>query len=147
MDLNPDLPWRTIRSDGFNGHAGPFRHARAGENEWLTALELQAHHLNSGGVCHGGVLLTLADLGMGAACFDAGDRHPCATIELGAHFIAAAKGGQTVVARAWQDRRAGDLGFMAAELEAGGRLVMRASGIWKYLSSKRPGTETELGKT
>lgn len=138
MDLDPDLPWREIRGEGFNRTVGPIRFARAGGNEWRAAIELDDRHINSGGVCHGGVLLTLADVAMGAASFEAGNRHPCATVELTGHFLAAARKGQWLLAVARQDRAAGGLSFMTVEMHAGGRQVMRAAGIWKYLASKTP---------
>jgi acyl-coenzyme A thioesterase PaaI-like protein len=55
------------------------------------------------------------------------------------HFLAAAKRGQRVLARARQLRLVRGLSFMEARLEAGGREVMRASGLWKQLDSRAPG--------
>lgn len=139
MEFDDSLPWRTIRGEGFNRTVGPVRFARAGENEWHACLEIEDRHINSGGVCHGGVLLTLADIAMGAASFEAADRHPCATIEMGGHFLAATKRGQLALAVARQERGVRDLSFMSSVVYAGGRPVMRASGIWKYLASKAAG--------
>lgn len=139
MDYDPSLPWRTIRGEGFNRTVGPIRFARAGENRWQACLEIEDRHINTGGVCHGGVLLTLADVAMGAASFEAGGGHPCATIEFGSHFLAATKKGQLALAVARQERAVRGLSFMSVEIHAGGRPVMRGSGIWKYLASKAPG--------
>ncbi|MEM6489395.1 MAG: PaaI family thioesterase [Pseudomonadota bacterium] len=142
LDLDPDfdaLAWRAVRGDGFNAYLGPAAFARAGEDTWYGALTLERQHINVGGVCHGGVLMSLADITMGTATFEAGGGHPCATIEMNSHFVAAAKAGQPLVCRATQVRRTSGLSFMAAELAAGGRLVLRASGIWKYLSSRSAG--------
>ncbi|MEM8842369.1 MAG: PaaI family thioesterase [Pseudomonadota bacterium] len=140
MKFDPSLPWRDISSGGFNQLIGPARFARAGENEWHGMLALDERHRNVGGVCHGGVTLSLADLTMGTATFEAGGRRPCATIEMGSHFLAAAKMGQSLLAIATQDRGVRDLSFMSCEIWATGddsrRLVMRASGIWKYLASR-----------
>ena len=133
MDYDPALPWRDVRGEGFNAHVGPFRFADPGDGRWLAALELRPIHINIGGVCHGGVLLSLADVAMGAATYAAGGQRPCATIDLDAHFLAAAKAGQTLVAEARQLRLVRTLSFMECEIWAGGRQVMRASGIWKYL--------------
>lgn len=102
-------------------------------------MVLDARHINVGGVCHGGMLLSLADVTMGAATFTAGGGHPCATIQMDAHFIAAAKEGQRLVGVATQLRKARELSFMQCEIWAGGRLAMRASGTWKYLASGAPG--------
>jgi len=139
MDYDPDLPWRDIRGEGYNAHIGPIRFAPLGGRRWCASLVLDARHINVGGVCHGGVLLSLADVAMGASTFAAGDGHPCATIQLDGHFLAAAKEGQRLVAVATQLRRVRELSFMACEIWAEGRHVMRASGTWKYLSSRSPG--------
>jgi len=139
MEIDPTLPWRDVRGSGFNAHIGPIRFARAGEDEWRAALEIDDRHINVGGVCHSGVLLSLADVAMGTATYAAGPDHPCATIELSAQFLAAAKMGQTLHAAARQLRRVRELSFMECEIWAGGRQVMHASGIWKYLASRRPG--------
>ncbi len=143
MEYDPDLPWREVRGEGFNAHIGPIRFAPLGERRWCAALEIDGRHVNVGGVCHGGVLLSLADVAMGASTFAAGDGHPCATIQLDGQFLAAAKAGQRLLAEATQLRRVRELSFMACEIRAGGRQVMRAGGIWKYLSSRAPGATAQ----
>jgi len=139
MDYDPDLPWRDIRGEGYNAHIGPIRFAPLGGRRWCASLVLDGRHINVGGVCHGGLLLSLADVAMGASTFAAGDGHPCATIQLDGHFLAAAKEGQRLLAVATQLRRVRELSFMACAIWAEGRHVMRASGTWKYLSSRSPG--------
>jgi len=139
MELDPSLAWRTVLGPGFNDHVGPVRLARVGETEWRAALLLDDRHVNAGGVTHGGVLLTLADIAMGAATYEAGPHHPCATIELSSRFLAAAKPGQTLLAEVRQLRRVRELSFMECEIRAGGRQVLAAGGIWKYLASRGPG--------
>jgi len=139
MDYDPSLPWREVRGEGFNRHIGPIRFAQLSGDRFHAALEVRDIHINVGGVCHGGVLLSLADVAMGAGTYAAGGDHPCATIEIDGHFLAAAKRGQLLLADARQNRRVKALSFMQCEIWAGGRQVMRASGIWKYLDSRTPG--------
>lgn len=139
MHYDPNLPWREIRGEGFNAHIGPIRFAELGESRWCASLVLDARHINVGGVCHGGALLSLADVAMGAATFAAGGQHPCATIQMDAHFLAAARAGERLLALATQLRKVRQLSFMQCEIWAEGRQVMRASGTWKYLSSRAPG--------
>ena len=137
MEMDTTLPWRDIQGTGFNAHIGPIRFADAGAGRYCAALELRAFHLNVGGVCHGGVLLAFADTAMGTATFSAAGGEPCATIDLDAHFLAAAKQGQTLMAEARQLRSVRGLSFMTCDIHAGGRQVMRANGIWKYLETGR----------
>lgn len=146
MELPENLEWRDRRPAGFNEHVGPMRFARAGEGLWYTTLELDERHMNTGGVCHGGVCMTLADVAMGAAAYQAGGRRPCATIDLEAHFLAAAKKGQVLVAAARLNRLVSGIAFMECELSAGGRKCMRASGIWKYLASREPAVPGQRGE-
>lgn len=141
-----ELDWRDLRPIGFNAYIGPMRFAEAGDGLWYTALHLDERHLNVGGVCHGGVYMTLADVAMGAAAYEAGGRHPCATIDFQAHFLAAAKQGQTLLAAARLNRLVGGLAFMECKLTAGGRRCMQASGIWKLLSSRKPAAPGESGE-
>ena len=145
MDI-AELQWRDLRPTGFNAYVGPMRFAGAGDGLWYAALDLDARHMNVGGVCHGGVYMTLADVAMGAAAYEAGGRHPCATIDFQAHFLAAAKRGQTLLAAARSNRLVSGVAFMECELTAGGRRCMRASGIWKFLASRKPAAPGERGE-
>jgi uncharacterized protein (TIGR00369 family) len=133
MHPDPALEWREIRDDGFNSHIGPIRMARLDEKTWQATLTLDARHINAGGVCHGGVLMSLADVAMGAASYQAGGNRRCATIDFEAHFLAAAKQGQTLMVTAHQNRMVSEISFMECEVSGGERLCLRASGIWKYL--------------
>lgn len=144
MRYDPDLPWRDVRGEGFNAQIGPIRFAPLGEARWCASLVLDSRHINIGGVCHGGVLLSLADVAMGVATFEAGDGGPCATIQMDGHFIASAREGQRLVALATQLRKVRELSFMQCEVWAEGgqaerqteRQVLRASGTWKYLAGR-----------
>lgn len=159
MRYDPDLPWRDVRGEGFNAQIGPIRFAPLGEARWCATLLLDSRHINIGGVCHGGVLLSLADVAMGVATFEAGGGHPCATIQMDAHFLASARAGQRLVALATQLRKVRELSFMQCGIwaeggqvgsEVGGqvevhreRQVLRASGTWKYLAGRaRDSAET-----
>lgn len=137
------LDWRLLRLSGVNAHIGPMRFAAGAKGEWYLALELDERHMNLGGICHGGVLLTVADTAMGTAAFEARGRRLCATIGLQSQFVAAAKKDQTLLAHVMLDRLAGGLAFMQCELHAGGRLCMRATGIWKYLSGRKSAAYSE----
>ncbi|MEL6268159.1 MAG: PaaI family thioesterase, partial [Pseudomonadota bacterium] len=132
------MAWRPVRAAGFNAHVGPVDFAPTPTASY-GLLALDDRHINAGGVCHGGVLLTMADITMGKTTFDLGDQHPCSTIQMDCHFVAAAKIGQVLLCRAHQVRKAGGLSFMACEMAAGARIVARASGVWKYLASRAPG--------
>ncbi len=134
MDWDPTLEWRTIVDDGFNSLIGPLYFASSGDRAALTRLTLEQKHINIGGVCHGGVLLSVADVAMGWMARRLAKDAPVATIDLDGHFLAGAKLGQTLLAEASCNRRVRDLAFMTCRIRAGGRDVFAASGIWKTLS-------------
>lgn len=143
-DYDPSLPWRRLKGGGFNDHIGPVLLARADPDAWHATLIIDERHRNAGGVCHGGVTMTLADLTMGSATYEAGGSRACATIEMDSHFLAAAKESQRLLAVATQLRMVRDLSFMSCEIwalsdEKEARQILRASGIWKYLASRAPG--------
>ena len=73
---------------------------------------------------------------MGSAAYAAGGRRPCTTIEMDAHFIAAAKLGQRLIGAAHVARATREIAFMECRLYAGGRQTLRASGVWKYLAPR-----------
>ena len=137
MDFDPDLEWRDVRDTGFNAHIGPIRLATVSDREWAFHLDLDQRHINFGGVCHGGVLMSLADTGMGASASIAAGRAACATIAFNADFVAAVKIGHVLHGRARLVRRVRDLCFMETELWSNGRQVLRAAGIWKELTKGR----------
>ncbi|MEL6507359.1 MAG: PaaI family thioesterase [Pseudomonadota bacterium] len=137
------LDWRDALAESFSTLIGPmaFAYDPSADNErWYARLTVDDQHLNLGGVCHGGVLLTLADNAMGSAAYMAGGRIPCATIELSSQFIAGVHKGESVIAEAIMTRRTPEIAFLTATLWATqrksgpDRIAMKASGIWKYLS-------------
>lgn len=137
MEFRDDLDWLDYRPKGFNAYVGPFFIARLTDTEYRMHLNIQDHHLNQGGVVHGGVSMTLMDNAMGMAShYESGQ--PVATIEFAAKFIAAAKGGGPLYGRALIERRTADLCFMTGELWSHGRKTLTASGVWKCIAPKGP---------
>lgn len=134
MKFDTDLDWTEVVDNGFNSFIGPIRFADCGDH-WLGALVLQPHHLNKGGVCHGGVYMALADTTMGIAAHRVSDHQPAATIDFQTHFLAAAKLGQELICKARLNRAISGLVFMEGELWSGERKCARTNGIWKQLSS------------
>jgi len=130
MKYDPTLPWRRVQGGGFNDHIGPVMFAQVGQDEYHFALPLEDRHMNSGGVAHGGLMMSVADTGMGASAYDAAGQKPVATIDFECDFLAPGKGGQMLHGQAHIVRKARELLFMRADLYSDARHVMRASGIW-----------------
>ena len=61
-----------------------------------TAVELKHEHMNPMGACHGGLLLTLADVAAGAAAISLGNL--AMTVSTDYHFLNGAKEGSVIYA-------------------------------------------------
>ena len=133
LEFDASLAYRPIQMERFNALIGPILFAANSESEWRFYLDLDDRHANVGGVCHGGVLMSLADIGMGAAAFRAVGRRPVATIAFNAQFVSAAKSGGRVHGRSNLIRWVKEIVFMESDLWFQDRQVMNATGIWKVL--------------
>ncbi len=147
FEFDDSLAYREIRDVGFNGLVGPIRFATVAEDEWRFYLDLDRRHSNVGGVCHGGALATLVDVGMGAAAFRAVGHRPVATIELNIQFVAAAKPGNRVHGRSRLVRAVKNIVFMSCEARSDGRLVVNGTGVWKVLDKTSYRSARDRGPT
>jgi uncharacterized protein (TIGR00369 family) len=99
----------------------------------VMAFDPRPEHGNSWGGVHGGILLTLLDIGMGTAA--RGLEPGCAgatTVELKANFLAVAKGALTTRCRAQRTGRS--LIFAEGEVHDGaGTLLAKGSGTFKLV--------------
>lgn len=116
---------------------GGIRLDEATKGQIAFSLELRPEHLNSIGVAHGGMVLTLLDVALGGAARS--DRLPeftrAATIDLSTSFIRAAQGRLTVRARVLRSGRS--IVFCEGEIvDASGEVVAKAIGSFKYDSPK-----------
>lgn len=136
MKLEPDLDWRPIHSEGFIGNIGGVDFAIRSATETRARFSVTAFHANSNGVCHGGALMAVADVSMGASAFNLGGSRPCATIGFDCAFLAPARIGDTVAGFVTIERISRDVCFARAAFYAEDRKAMTASGIWKYLNRK-----------
>lgn len=97
-----------------------------GESE--ISLDLEPHHLNPGGIVHGGVIASMLDMASGLAHrtkLGPGGTH--VTTQLTVQYLASATDG-TLVARGRVLQHGGRVGFAEAELRRDdGRLVAKAS--------------------
>ena len=115
--------------------AGPV-FQRDDEDGKLFGFRVQLNHHNLGGVAHGGMLATFADIVLGQ--FPARDfGKMTVTIRLVMDYIAPAKSGDWVVARPNVTRTTRNLVFAETTLIAGQRSLLTASAVFKTLSRPR----------
>lgn len=117
--------------DDFVSHVGPL-YVKAETDGLRVGLVIERRHSNPMGVAHGGMMVTLADMVMGAGCgFVTGIRFPHPTISLNCDFVRGPKVGQWVEGTARIARRTRNFIFASCELVADGEVMLTASGVFK----------------
>lgn len=138
--MTPAQRTDTYPTDRFTRFVGIEEVLLEDEGRILAEIELEEHHLNEGGVVHGGLLATLLDVVMGSAVvstLDLDGGEWCATQSLTTDFIRPGTEG-TLYAVGEVERR----GQLAAN--AVGRVhsgdddtIARATGVWAIRRSER----------
>ncbi|WP_160383612.1 PaaI family thioesterase [Pseudooceanicola pacificus] len=128
----PGEGWAPVDDTGFIGHVGPLWQRQDKDGVPILAFTSDEHHRNSNGVVQGGMLMTLADRGMGRMA-----RHevqgPVATVSFSYDFMAAAPIGRFIELHPRIAKRTGSLLFMESVLISDGEVLGRAHGVWKKL--------------
>lgn len=129
----------SIRS-GFIDFLG-LEFVRAENGEAELRLPLQAHHMNSWEVMHGGVTMSMLDMGMSLAARSAlPDGTGVVTVEMKTNFMQPGVGEMRAFGRVLH--RTTTLAFCEAEVrDANGKLVAKAMGTFKYLRRLAVGRE------
>jgi acyl-coenzyme A thioesterase PaaI-like protein len=121
------------QEDTFLGHVGGLTWRR-GHDRTDTCVLLAPHHLNPNGTAHGGLLLTLLDITLGATVESflgvTADRHPV-TLQLSCSMLAPAHGGELLFGEAAVDRATGTVTFVSARLHRRGQTVLTASAVFR----------------
>jgi uncharacterized protein (TIGR00369 family) len=113
------------------------RHSAGGTAQ--IAYEARPEHLNSFGMVHGGVVMTLLDVAMASAARSLQPELGMITIELKTSFMRPAVG--ALIARAEVLHRTRNMAFVQGQVEnAAGQLCAHATGTFKY--ALRPASPT-----
>lgn len=109
---------------------GPF--LVRGEGDALEiGLLLDERHTNSRGSVHGGVLATLADIGMGyAMAFSSQPPLPLVTASMTLDYVASAQIGDWLSIRLQHSRRGRQMAFASALLCVDDKVVAQASAVF-----------------
>jgi uncharacterized protein (TIGR00369 family) len=118
--------------DPFEIHVGPaYQHGPAGVRRF--AFRIDERHVNRRGVVHGGMLLTFADMALGAAAWDFTDRAPCVTLGMQTQFLKSARIGNIVDVKPELLRRTRALLFIRGDFTVDGETIFTAASVWKLL--------------
>jgi uncharacterized protein (TIGR00369 family) len=114
----------------FNALVGPL-YRRSDEHGISIGLRLEEKHTNSRGICHGGMLATLADLALGYALAGRGGAAGSFfTVQLSIDYASPAKAGEWVESEVEIQQAGARLAFANCYLVASGRRIARASAIF-----------------
>ena len=130
MSAIPEGFRRIERLSPFNALVGPLYERRDGDNVSI-GLALEEKHTNSRGICHGGVLATLADLALGYAMLaKSGDKGSFVTAHLALDYAGSAKAGDWIESRVEIQHAGARLAFANCYLLCGTRPIVHASAIF-----------------
>lgn len=106
--------------------AGPFYQRKGGTIREVFLLA-ERKHCNTGGMVHGGLLMTMADLALCAACREGLEGERAITVSLNSEFLAAGKEGDFITAKAELTRRGRSMAFARCVISAGDKDILTAS--------------------
>jgi acyl-coenzyme A thioesterase 13 len=122
-----------VSTGGFNRYVGPMYRLPDADGGAVRrfAFVIAEKHMNAAGSAHGGMLMTLADVAMSRTSRLATGARDVSTVSLNCDFVGPGRLGDLVEARVCISRSARTMVFLSAELYAGERLLLVASGLWK----------------
>ncbi len=125
---------RIKRGGPFVAGLGDLYYRRNGA-DIVIALRVTQRHTNMRGIAHGGLLASLADtaLGIGLTLWCEG-KQSFVTVSLTTDFLAAARPGDWVEAHVQVERIGGRVAFAGCHLEAGGKRLLRATGVFAVMA-------------
>jgi len=124
------------RLSPFNALVGPLYARKRRGRELSIGLRIERKHTNSRGICHGGVLATLADLSLGYAMHaKLGGKASFVTAHLAVDYAGAARVGDWIEAEVEIQRMGARLAFANCYLVVDGRRIVRASAIFARADS------------
>ena len=120
---------------GFSEHIGPlFRQGGDDPGSWVFGFRAGAHHVNRGGVLHGGMLMSFADHCLGEIVHQT-TQSRCSTISLQVNFAAPGRAGDWIACEGQVTRVTRSVVFIRGRVFVAERMLADVQGVWKLLSS------------
>lgn len=121
-----------VVNEAFMETVGPIYVRRNDAGAWDLGCLALPRHANRFGAVHGGMLATLVDYAIGLNLLEAGAPDiRLGTVSLNIDFISAGLLGEWLLVRVQIDKSQGRLRFCSCAMYgSGGRLVLRASGVF-----------------
>jgi uncharacterized protein (TIGR00369 family) len=105
----------------------------------IIGLRVEEKHLNTRGIAHGGMLVTLADSALGIVLATTRTPpQPMVTVNLSTDFVSAAHDGDWIEAHVDVVKIGARLAFANCYLVVGSRRILRASGVFALVPPAKP---------
>ena len=137
--MNNDFEQISLKK-GFMKHNGGVLFKTISENEYQFKTTINENHLNAANITHGGFIAALIDAGAGTAAHRSTENNPCVTISLELKFISAVRLGNELIGKVKIQKKTNTMVFLTCELNVENKIVATASGVWKILKKKFPGS-------
>jgi acyl-coenzyme A thioesterase PaaI-like protein len=122
---------------GFGRRIGPLYDRRRGPGEAWLGFRVEEHHVNSLGNCHGGMLMSFADMAWGRI-ISLRMSYSWATVRLNCDFLSAAQLGDFVEGDGELLAEQDQVFTVRGRVWVGERTLMTGTGIFKALSPRPP---------
>lgn len=130
----PPLPGFVLAdaADPFEMGSGPFWMDPAiGGGRARLALRIAERHCNSGGVVHGGLLMTMMDLCLALTARSGPEIDFVFTVSMNAEFVESGRPGDLVEAHGELVRSGRSLAFVRGQIRAEERVLLNASAVFR----------------
>jgi uncharacterized protein (TIGR00369 family) len=132
----PPAGFTPVAGMGFSELAGPFfQKIEAGR--LYRGLRVEPRHTNRLGIAHGGLLLTFADILLGATLRHALGNRPAVTVKLSTDLVNAARAGDWLEGVGEVSRAGSNLAFLRGRAYVGARTVLTVEGVFQLLASRK----------
>ena len=121
--------------DPFENGAGPFYWRQLPDGSHHFVMRSEPRHGNAYGVIHGGLMMTMADLTM-AVTAKAEPDDAYVTVSFNSEFVASARAGDLVEARAELVRRTGSMAFVRGHIHVGDSTLFVCSAVMKRIGKR-----------
>jgi len=122
---------------GMIAHNGPL-YGRLDEDGLTMGILIDERHLNPRGICHGGMLMTLADMVLGVGSIaHTKEWEFVPTVNMTCDFVKAVPQGAWLTGKATVIRKTKSMLFSSCLIMHGEDIVMRSSGIMKRTGNFR----------
>ena len=129
--------WFRLPATHFSEAAGPYWLKRDDAGLQVALWAEERHGNGHLGTVHGGVLMTFADIALGAAVVEAIGKPLCATSQLAFNFVAAARAGQLITCRPETVRKTSSLVFVRGLVLADEKTIGSTEAIFTILDETK----------